>query len=89
MAAMTVASHTAPEFSALFAVNMALTSQEGRLFSDTELSKWLTNAGFHDIELKPLLLRYLTGSCQLISPRLRKTRKERATLEVHWGGSED
>jgi ubiquinone/menaquinone biosynthesis C-methylase UbiE len=43
---MTDASHTQPAFSALFAVNMALTTQNGWVFSDEELKGWLHDAGF-------------------------------------------
>jgi len=43
---MTDATHTAPEFSALFAVNMALTTENGWVFSDAELKGWLATAGF-------------------------------------------
>lgn len=51
---MTDATHTTPKFSALFAVNMALTAASGWVFSDTELRDWLTHAGFHGIEVRPL-----------------------------------
>lgn len=43
---MTDASHTRPSFSALFAVNMALTTENGWVFSDSELKAWMTEAGF-------------------------------------------
>ena len=43
---MTDASHTAPKFSALFAVNMALTTANGWVFSDEELKGWMREAGF-------------------------------------------
>ena len=43
---MTDATHTAPAFSALFAVNMALTTENGWVFSDEELKGWLSEAGF-------------------------------------------
>jgi predicted O-methyltransferase YrrM len=51
---MTDASHTDPKFSALFAVNMALTSDNGWVFSDAELKGWLTAAGFRRVEVQPL-----------------------------------
>ncbi len=51
---MTDATHAAPQFSALFAVNMALTSHHGWVFSDEELRTWLTTAGFTDITISPL-----------------------------------
>ena len=43
---MTDASHASPQFSALFAVNMALTTENGWVFSDQELHGWLEEAGF-------------------------------------------
>lgn len=43
---MTDASHTAPKFSALFALNMALTTANGWVFSDAELHDWMKQAGF-------------------------------------------
>ncbi len=51
---MTDASHTAPRFSALFAVNMALTTANGWVFSDEELTGWLRAAGFEDVAIRPL-----------------------------------
>lgn len=43
---MTDATHAAPKFSALFAVNMALTTENGWVFSDEELNGWMREAGF-------------------------------------------
>lgn len=43
---MTDASRTQPPFSALFAVNMALTTHNGWVFSDFELKDWMAKAGF-------------------------------------------
>jgi 3-hydroxy-5-methyl-1-naphthoate 3-O-methyltransferase len=51
---MTDSSHTRPKFSALFGVNMALTTESGWVFSDTELTGWLNEAGFTDCTVKPL-----------------------------------
>lgn len=51
---MTDASHTQPAFSALFAVNMALTTENGWVFSDRELREWLTTAGLTDFTCQPL-----------------------------------
>lgn len=51
---MTDATHTQPTFSALFAVNMALTTDNGWVFSDEELKGWLTEAGFTGFSCKPL-----------------------------------
>ncbi len=42
---MTDETHTAPAFSALFAVNMALTTENGWVFSDAELKGWMREAG--------------------------------------------
>jgi ubiquinone/menaquinone biosynthesis C-methylase UbiE len=49
---MTDESHTNPLFSALFAVNMALTTNHGWVFSDAELISWLNKAGFSNYQLK-------------------------------------
>ena len=51
---MTDRTHTAPAFSALFAVNMALTTQNGWVFSDEELKSWLVQAGFAPGETHPV-----------------------------------
>jgi len=51
---MTDYSHTKPKFSALFAVNMALTTDNGWVFSDSELKEWTREAGFTDFTVKPL-----------------------------------
>jgi len=45
---MTDSTHTAPAFSALFALNMALTTENGWVFSDDELKGWMKEAGFHE-----------------------------------------
>ena len=51
---MTDRTHTQPRFSALFAVNMALTTQNGWVFSDEEVRGWLTGAGFTGFSCRPL-----------------------------------
>lgn len=51
---MTDSTHTRPKFSALFAVNMALTTDSGWVFSDEEMHGWLREAGFADVETRPL-----------------------------------
>lgn len=51
---MTDATHAHPRFSALFAVNMALTTTNGWVFSDEELRFWLEEAGFVDCACRPL-----------------------------------
>lgn len=43
-----------PPFSALFAVNMALTAENGWVFSSKDMEEWLSEAGFVDFECKPL-----------------------------------
>ena len=49
---MTDETHTAPKFSALFAVNMALTTENGWVFSDAELKGWMREAGFEPGETR-------------------------------------
>ena len=51
---MTDRTHTAPKFSALFAVNMALTTANGWVFSDEELKGWMHEAGFESGETRPV-----------------------------------
>jgi len=51
---MTDATRTKPKFSALFALNMALTTESGWVFSDHEINTWLAEAGFARIIIKPL-----------------------------------
>lgn len=51
---MTDASRTRPRFSALFSVNMALTTKNGWAFSEEDLESWLAEAGFHDLAIRPL-----------------------------------
>lgn len=43
---MTGPDHTSPPFSALFAVDLALSSEDNCVFSDKELRAWLMDAGF-------------------------------------------
>ncbi len=51
---MTDATHTAPKFSAMFALNMALTTNDGWVFSDHELTNWMAEAGFENVDIRPL-----------------------------------
>jgi ubiquinone/menaquinone biosynthesis C-methylase UbiE len=51
---MTDSTHTQPKFSALFALNMALTTPHGWVFSEDELKVWLTDAGFQGFLCHPL-----------------------------------
>ena len=50
---MTDSTHTAPKFSALFGLNMALTTANGWVFSDEELKGWMREAGFEPGETRP------------------------------------
>jgi len=51
---MTDETHTCPPFSALFALNMALTTYHGWVFSDAELYGWLSEAGFENCLTAPV-----------------------------------
>jgi ubiquinone/menaquinone biosynthesis C-methylase UbiE len=51
---MTDATRTSPKFSALFAVNMALTTDHGWVFSDQDMETWLDTAGFVRISVRAL-----------------------------------
>lgn len=51
---MTDHTHAAPKFSALFAVNMALTTENGWVFSDGEMIAWLEEAGFENVTVRQL-----------------------------------
>ncbi len=51
---MTDETHASPKFSALFAVNMALTTTNGWVFADSELKAWLREAGFTPGETRPV-----------------------------------
>jgi len=51
---MTDDTHTYPLFSALFAVNMALTTINGWVFSDKELEEWFKQTGFSHFMVKAL-----------------------------------
>jgi ubiquinone/menaquinone biosynthesis C-methylase UbiE len=51
---MTDSSRARPKFSALFSLNMALTTERGRVFSDEDLAGWLAEAGFSDFSCRPL-----------------------------------
>ena len=48
------AARTQPSFSALFALNMALSAEHGWVFSDEDLQGWLKQAGFGDYACRPL-----------------------------------
>ncbi len=68
---MTDATHTAPKFSAMFAVNMALTTASGWVFSDSEVRKWLEEAGFVDYRCEPLdppMPHWLAGAARASEP---------------------
>ena len=51
---MTDATRANPAFSALFAVNMALTTENGWVFADAEVREWLTAAGFRNCTVRPV-----------------------------------
>ncbi len=51
---MTDDTRTHPPFSALFAVNMALTTDNGWVFSSDDLEGWLTKSGFEGFTCRPL-----------------------------------
>lgn len=51
---MTDGSRCYPAFSSLFALNMALTTENGWVFSDDDMRTWLQEAGFTDIERREL-----------------------------------
>lgn len=51
---MTEADHTSPPFAALFAVNMALTTDNGWVFSTEELSRWMAEAGLERFTCAPV-----------------------------------
>lgn len=51
---MTDSSRTRPKFSALFSLNMALTTERGWVFSDEDLGRWFAEAGFRDFSCQPL-----------------------------------
>lgn len=51
---MTGPDRTTPPFSALFAINMALTAEHGWVFSDTELRGWMAEAGLGDFVCAPV-----------------------------------
>lgn len=51
---MTGPDHTTPPFSALFAVNMALTTENGWVFSTDELKGWMEAVGLTDFTCAPI-----------------------------------
>lgn len=51
---MTDSTHARPKFSALFGLNMALTTAHGWVFSEDELKGWLKEAGFTDFSCRPV-----------------------------------
>ncbi len=64
---MTDATHTQPAFSALFALNMALTTENGWVFSDSEMTGWLSEAGFGEVRVRgvpPPMPHRLATACK-------------------------
>jgi ubiquinone/menaquinone biosynthesis C-methylase UbiE len=51
---MTGPDHTTPPFAALFAVNMALTTTNGWVFSTDELKRWMTSVGLSNFSCSPI-----------------------------------
>ncbi len=51
---MTNAERTAPKFSTMFSINMALTTPNGWVFSEEDLKGWCSEAGFVDFSVKPV-----------------------------------
>ncbi len=51
---MTDETHTRPAYSALSALNLALTSREGYIFSHVELQDWIERAGLKDFAVEML-----------------------------------
>jgi ubiquinone/menaquinone biosynthesis C-methylase UbiE len=51
---MTDSSRARPKFSALFGLNMALTTPNGWVFSEDELREWLEEAGFKGFTCRPV-----------------------------------
>lgn len=54
MDVMTDETHTMPAFSALFALNVALTNGDGHIFSHAELQRWMEEAGLRDFAVEML-----------------------------------
>lgn len=64
---MTDATRAWPEFSALFSLNMALTTERGGVFSDEDLERWLDEAEFSDFACRPLpppMPHWLATACR-------------------------
>jgi hypothetical protein len=51
---MTEQGGASPTFATLFSLQMLLTSQEGGVFSAPDCARWLEEAGFTDVETRPL-----------------------------------
>jgi hypothetical protein len=45
---------TSPPFAISFALNMMLTSPDGSAHASTEMARWMRDAGFTGVEVKPL-----------------------------------
>jgi ubiquinone/menaquinone biosynthesis C-methylase UbiE len=76
---MTGATHTEPKFSALFAVNMALTAISGWVFSSAELTGWLQGAGFSGVAVQPLPAPIPHWLASARKPRWTSTRRGQPT----------
>ncbi len=53
MDVMTDETRCAPKFSTMFSLNMALTTNNGWVFSDNDLKSWLHQSGFEEFRIKP------------------------------------
>jgi len=51
---MTDSTRTQPVFSTLFALNMAMTTEHGWVFSEADIVEWLTQAGFVGCNIRPV-----------------------------------
>src|SRR5580692_3132088 len=51
---MTDATRTKPQYSTLFAINMALTKENGWCFADVDLKGWMEETGFVDFTCGPV-----------------------------------
>ena len=47
-------SKTAPPFAAMFAINMLVETEEGAAYSKSEISQWLQESGFRQIEVRDM-----------------------------------
>jgi SAM-dependent methyltransferase len=68
---LTDATRCRPAFSAIFGLNMALTTRNGWVFSDEDLLTWFRQAGFADAWCRPLpppMPHWLAGATRPPAP---------------------